>query len=223
MKISLITPTADQPLGIMLAEQYMARQTIGFHEWIVADDGTVPARLTMNQKHVVRPRRYEGGASLANNVLDALAHVTGDVVVIVEHDDHYHPRHLEVSRDRLERAEATGAGWQRYYNVHHRCHKLMKNVGSALCNTAFRVALMPAMEEAAERCRRSGAIGLDRMFWDSLKEGADVHDEHTVVGIKGLPGRPGLGIGHRPDNTWNMDPNLEQLRQWIGDDVENYR
>lgn len=224
MKISLVTPTADQPLGMLLAEQYIARQTIGFHEWIVADDGTVPARLSMGQKHLIRQRQHEGGRSLAGNMLAALPHVTGEIVVMVEHDDWYSPLHLATSLQRLQRAKATGNGYQRYYNVHHRCYRLMKNVGSALCNTAFTADLIPAMQRAAETAMRTGGYGVDRLFWDSIDEGEkDVHDVETVVGIKGLPGRPGLGMGHRPAEGWTLDPQLAQLREWIGEDVENYR
>lgn len=223
MRISLITPTCDQPMGIMLAEQYMARQTVQPHEWIVADDGLVPAHLTAGQKHLVRKRVYDGGQSLASNMLAALEAVTGDIVVVIEHDDWYAPNHLQVCVDRLKNAQVTGSGWQRYYNVQHKSYRLMKNVGSALCNTAFRAGLVAKMQECAHKAFKRQTIGLDRMFWESIKTGQDVHDVNTVVGIKGLPGRLGLGIGHRPDGRWTSDPGMATLREWIGDDVENYR
>src|SRR5690606_25010357 len=47
MRISIITPTADRPRGIELCERYMARQTVQPHEWVVADGGHIPAKLTM--------------------------------------------------------------------------------------------------------------------------------------------------------------------------------
>ena len=53
MSITVITPTADQPIGMRLLEKYMARQTVQPDEWIVADDGEVPARLALGQKHIV--------------------------------------------------------------------------------------------------------------------------------------------------------------------------
>ncbi len=224
MQITLITPTADQPDGIVLLEKYMARQSERFHQWVVADDGRVPATLTMDQTHLVRPRQHEGAQSLASNILAALPHVTGDVVVIVEHDDFYKEDHLAVCLDRLEHVKATGSKWQRYYNVHYRTHRTMKNIGSALCNTAFRAELIPHMERAAQKAFRRNAIGLDRFFWDSLSGMAvETHDINTVVGIKGLPGRKGLGIGHKPpDDRWTPDPELNQLRSWIGVDAESY-
>lgn len=226
MRISIITPTADQPTGMALCERWMARQTVQPDEWIVADDGNVPATLSMGQLHVVRHRQHDGGKSLAGNMLAALERVTGDVVVVVEHDDWYSPNHIEVCVGRLKAANATGAQTQRYYNVEHRCWIVMQNIGSALCNTAFRADLVPAMRAAAERAFQRGAIGVDRLFWDSVHKGKDVHRVETVVGIKGLPGRKGLGMGHRPKDRpsrWTADPDLRQLRAWVGDDVEAYR
>jgi glycosyltransferase involved in cell wall biosynthesis len=223
MKISVITPTADQPKGMALAEKYMARQTVQPHEWIVADDGIEPAALTMGQTHLVRPREHEGGKSLAQNVLAALDRVTGDVVVVWEHDDWYHPEHLEVCRIRLETAGATGSVNQRYYNVEHRAYIVMRNVGSALCNTAFHADHIKLMRRAAQKAFDKGSIGVDRNFWDMLPAPEkDIHRIDTVVGIKGLPGRKGLGMGHRPDNRWRKDPQGHVLIDWIGRDAENY-
>lgn len=221
MRVSVVTPTCDQPLGILLLEGYMARQTVQPDDWIVADDGVEPARLTMGQSHLVRKREHEGGRSLAGNMLAALAYAPGDVVIVFEHDDWYRADHIEVCLERLKRAPATGSKFQRYYNVEHRCWRRMLNVGSALCNTAFRAELVPKMVSAAHQAMRAGSYGVDRLFWDSIV--GDVHEIDTVVGIKGLPGRAGLGMGHRPGDGWTSDPDMTQLQAWIGDDVENYR
>lgn len=225
MRISVITPTADQPTGIALAEKWMARQTVQPHEWIVADDGTVPAALTAGQMHIVRTRLHEGGKSLAGNIMAGLQAATGDVIIIVEHDDWYAPNHIETCIARLTRrgGGATGSINQRYYNVQHRVHRLMKNVGSALCNTAFTSDHKRGMFRAAERAFRDGKYCVDRHFWDALPRSHwDVHDIDTVVGIKGLPGRKGLGIGHRPDNKWTPDHDGHMLRRWVGEDADTY-
>lgn len=226
MRISVITPTADQPRGIELLEGYMARQTVQPDQWIVADDGTVPAMLTMGQTHLVRPRTQEGGRSLASNLLAGLDTAVGDVLLVFEHDDWYSADHIETCLLGLRGAHATGSRWQRYYNVEHRCWVVMDNVGSALCNTAFTRAVVPDMRAAAQRVLDSGSIGLDRLFWDSLAQ-ADkcITETETVVGIKGLPGRPGLGMGHRPSqsNRWTMDAGGTKLREWVGADAVNYR
>lgn len=227
MRISVITPTADQPLGMALAEQYMARQTVQPHEWIVADDGVQHARLTMRQTHLRLPRRYDGGRSLASNILEALPEVTGDVILIWEHDDWYAPDHIETCLRTLKHHLAAGSLGQRYYNVPLRLYASLTNKGSALCNTALQSSAMDYLKAAALRVLDSGGIGVDRLFCDSLPTGAgNVHHYNTVVGIKGLPGRKGLGIGHRPrqgfSRRWRRDPDFSLLQAWVGADAANY-
>lgn len=223
MKISIITPTADQPTGMALAEKWVARQTLQPHEWIVADDGVEPAMLTMGQTHIVRRREHEGGRSLAGNMLAALDAVTGDLIVVMEHDDWYDAKHIETCAQRLKGGGASGSINQRYYNVEHRAYRVMKNVGSALCNTAFTADHKKGMMRAAERAYRDGRICVDRYFWDALpRRYWDIHTVDTVVGIKGLPGRKGLGIGHRPDHRWSSDHEGQQLREWVGEDADLY-
>lgn len=220
--ITVITPTADQPRGISLLEQYMARQTVQPRQWIVADDGEVPATLTRGQTHLISKREYEGAKSLASNLLRGLEAAKGDIILIMEHDDWYRADHIKTCVEQLEGADATGSIWQRYYNVQNRHWRVMRNVGSALCNTAFRSSLIPAMQKAAEQAFNEDKIGLDRLFWDSID--GRTHEINTMVGIKGLPGRTGLGLGHKPpDNQWTADPDHKVLREWVGDDVSNYQ
>lgn len=223
MRISIITPTADRPRGIELCERYMARQTVKPHEWIVADGGQVPAKLTMGQVHLHQPSP-PGAANLAGNILRALDAVTGDVVVIVEDDDYYRPDHLSACAAGLKRWPAYGCARLLYFNVEHRCWVQMANRGSALCQTAFRVELIPDMRKAALEAIAADKFNIDGRFWANRMHMAT--GAQTVIGIKGLPGTPGLGIGHRPKShpgrRWRPDPQLKFLRQVIGADAENY-
>jgi glycosyltransferase involved in cell wall biosynthesis len=228
MTITLITPTADQPMGMALAEYYMERQTVLFDQWIVVDDGIQSAKLTMGQQHIIRQREHEGGRSLSSNILSALPHAMGDVVIIIEHDDYYAPDHIETCLRHLDSgAMAAGSGILRYFNVQHRLWRVMGNRGSALCNTAFTRDAVPYMQSAAQRAFEQNVIGVDNQFWTLMTENkfpVSIHDDNTVVGIKGLPGRIGLGIGHRPDpRQWIADPAMKKLREWIGDDVQFYQ
>lgn len=224
MSITLITPTADQPMGLALLERYMARQSVKWDQWIVSDDGEIPATLNQGQEHIVRPRKEEGARSLADNLLAAIPRVTGDAVLIIEHDDWYAPEHIENSIKALEQAALTGSKWQRYYNVSARAWICMRNVGSALCNTAMRSSLLPELERSARLARRTDGIGVDRLLWEANMHHGYVDGSTTVVGIKGLPGRRGLGLGHRPHGRpgWHSDFHGEQLREWIGDDADAY-
>lgn len=223
MRISVITPTADRPRGIALCERYMARQTVQPDEWIVADGGQVPAKLTMGQIHLHEPSP-PGAANLAANILRALDAVTGDAVVIFEDDDYYRPDHIAACVAGLKRWSAYGCPRLLYFNVEHRCWVQMANRGAALCQTAFRAELIQDMRRAAQDAIVAGSFGIDGRFWSSRTHMAN--GAQTVIGIKGLAGTPGLGIGHRPKSKpgrrWQPDPEMNVLRQMIGADVENY-
>lgn len=224
MRISVITPTADRPRGIELCERWMARQTVQPDEWIVADGGQNPAPLTMGQVHLHEPGP-PGAANLAGNLLRALDAVTGDMVVIVEDDDYYRPTHIEECARGLQAHPVYGCRYLLYVNVQHRCWIQMGNRGAALCQTAFRRSEIPAMRRAAKRAIETGTFCIDGIFWQGRE--ALARGPQTVIGIKGLPGTPGLGIGHRPKvnsarRPWQPDPNLDQLRRLIGADAEAY-
>jgi hypothetical protein len=198
----------------------MEGQTLQPDQWIVADDGRAPAPLTMGQEHIRRPRTCEGGASLALNILAAVPRVRGDIVLVMEDDDYYRPNHIETCVRHLARHRATGCIWLDYYNVKHRRWRRIRNGCAALCNTAFRRECLPMLEQAARDALRRDIYHVDRLFWQQAGA-AGLHEEETVIGIKGLAGRPGIGIGHRPGPGWIRD-NGRKLRDWIGEDAAAY-
>lgn len=219
--ITIITPTADRPAAWPLIERWMAAQTVRPSQWIVADDGERPAPLTMGQMHIRRPRTHTGGASLAHNILAALPHVTGEAVFIIEDDDYYRPNHVELNTFLLRTHRAVGCRWLNYYNLQVRGWMRIRNACAALCNTALRAEAMPLLEEAAQDALDQGIYHVDRLFWRSVGH-QGLHDRETVVGMKGLPGMPGIGIGHKRDARWNLDRGTVKLREWLGDDARCY-
>lgn len=220
MNVTLITPTADRPAAWPLIERWMAAQTVRPTQWVVADDGEHPAPLTMGQTHIRRPRTHTGGASLAHNILAAIPHVTGDAVLIVEDDDYYRSGHIEVCTEELRKNAAAGCRWLNYYNLQAGGWRRIKNACAALCNTALRAEALPLLDEAANDALDQGIYHVDRLFWQRVGY-AGLHDRETVVGIKGLPGMPGIGIGHKQDAKWNRDRGAK-LREWLGDDARCY-
>lgn len=253
--LTLITPTADQPTGIALAERYIARQTIydtDRVQWIVSDDGLEPALLTMGQLHIYRTRprndpNYTGWVSLAENLLAALPHVRGRAVAIIEHDDRYPRKYLEHALGRLfptsgggggGGADLTGESVMRYYHVGQRRYWTNRQFGSCLCQLTFKADHLHLFEWTIKRVMRTQAAKMiDYQFWWYAKrkglkldmEGltGETSGGRGVVGIKGLPGRAGIGMGHRPAGApngvpWRDDPEAEVLRQWCGDDAGNY-
>jgi glycosyltransferase involved in cell wall biosynthesis len=223
--VSLITPTCDRPVAFALTEAFMGRQTRQPDEWIVADGGRTPLTCTRGQRHVLGAAINPGPENFAANVLRAVDAATGDLIVVIEDDDWYHPTHIEQLVARFDHPKVLIAGDddQRYYNVARRCWRVFQNKGGCFCQTAFRRDLIPTLRAVTRECEARRSYGVDTKFWASVPmEQWSLRRDHTVVGIKGLPGQAGLGIGHRPNHQWNADPTLEHLRQWVGDDVALY-
>lgn len=217
--ITLITPTADRPEAFALCEKWIERQTVPFDQWIVVDDGVNPVRCTMGQTHIKRDRVFNGGESLANNIIAAIPHVKGDAVLIIEDDDWYAPNHIALSIDKLESHNAAGCRWMNYYHLNHGWRRI-KNACSTLSNTAFRADQLPNLDKAAKEAIRQGIYHIDRLFWQAVGHDG-LHDDVTVIGMKGLPGMPGIGIGHQ-NNGYRPDPERKILKKWIGEDASYY-
>lgn len=224
MKITVVTPTADRPVAFALCERWMARQTRQPDEWVVADGGFAPARCTLGQIHVHAPLPA-GAMNFTNNLLNGIARATGEAIVWCEDDDYYAPDHLECMAAALEARPLVGSeDVQHYYNVAHRAWRRFNNTGASLCQTGMRREMWPAFEAIVRQCLARGAHGTDTYFWRSVpREQWGLLGRMTVLGLKGLPGCAGLGIGHRPNgHQWTADPDLAQLREWIGADADLY-
>lgn len=230
--LTLLTPTADQPTGIALCERYMRSQTAWDRvaEWIVVDDGREPAALTLGQSHIRRTREpgCSPAQSLGRNLLQAIPRLRTEFVAVIEHDDLYHPFHLEILLGHLEHPSVFIAGddLQRYYHVGRRQWREFDNWGGALCQTGFRRSAAGDLRRAAEECVRQDWRGIDAKFWSFVPKAArKTYRAEQVVGIKGLPGAPGIGIGHRPEESgyeWNGDPDGAKLREWAGEAARQY-
>lgn len=219
--ITVITPTCDRQIGINLLEKYVARQTVQPDQWIVADGGQAPAKLSMGQTHIHNPRP-PGAANLTGNMLAALEAATGDAIVIMEDDDWYDPRHIERAMEGLVISPVYGCRMLYYYHIGDRRWAKFQNIGAALCQTAFRITEKGRMMASVEATQRAGAYNIDGQFWAGFTHLAI--GPQTVIGMKGLPGTKGLGVGHRshPRVHWTPDPDLVELRRWIGADVSLY-
>jgi hypothetical protein len=220
MGVTVITCTGGRPEAFALLEKFMARQTYaGDIQWLVVDDCEPATRCTMGQT-VIRPehRWSPGQNTQALNLLAALPHVTQDKVFFVEDDDFVPSDYLarmSVLFDSNPTWDVFGERPARYYNVASRaCRQLRNRTHASLCQTAIR---KECLSEFAKMCRQNLKF-IDIKLWEC----GGVFIDPTVVGIKGMPGRPGIGMGHRPHAGWTPDPDLAQLRAWIGDDADLY-
>lgn len=221
--LTLLTATGCRPKAWALCERWMMAQTYaGAVHWIVVDDGQEPQPVTFSRAGwtltFVRPLPVwkSGQNTQARNLLAGLQAVhSSDRLLVIEDDDYYSPKWLERADQALENAELVGESRARYYNLITRTGRQLQNTTHAsLCSTAMRGA---AIETFRKVCQ-PGVKFIDLNLWKQhpskyLFEGRD------VVGIKGLPGRGGIGMGHRADMTGVKDKKGELLRNWVGEDA----
>jgi hypothetical protein len=223
MKITALTLTGDRPEAFALCQKWMERQTRQPDQWIVMDDGAIPAVLTSRPEYVYCPE-LAGAASLPRKVAKAMDEnlIKGDVLTFFEDDDYYYPDFFELIAQKMERADVYGEGWAIYYNVRTRhwfdngnyCH-------ASLCQTAIAKEFFPVLLELA----RDPHFQLDGRLWPKAQR-PKVFDPRkgarSCIGIKSMPGRPGyMTIWHQ--NVFGaFDPDLSALRRLIGSDADCY-
>lgn len=231
MKVTVITPTCDRPVGIRELERMMVAQTRQPDQWLVCSGGTVHPQVATAVMMPLLDPPAPGPANLVENLLHGLDFASGDVIVFVEDDDWMHQTHIERLVRQFEDAPRTlaaaGDDMQRYYNLPLRLYRTFDNVGASLCQTAIHRAMIPVFKAVAEGCAKRGTYGIDTTFWREILGSYETSlvRTKTVVGLKGLPGQPGLGVGHRPKGSgWLHDPTGQILAEWIGDeDAKHYR
>ena len=227
MRVSAFTPTRGRPETLALCKEYVARQTHPIHEHII-----------------------ESGGSLAQNLRAGLPKVTGDVVVIFEDDDHYHPGWVEWCVSTLENYDVAGESATRFYHLPTKGYAVVGTgeCRSSLCNTAFRRELIPMLLAEV----KENFIPIDLHFWASAVKarkrvlcnpgpGTSCHKPPCthkncgvagdgpplyVTGMKGLPGTKGMSFSHNPNYYRQFhtdDGRFSMLRWWVGDDdAERY-
>lgn len=224
--LTLLTATGARPAAWALCERWMARQDYtGPVRWIIVDDGTEPQPVTFRREgwHLVlvrpSPHWVPGQNTQARNLLKGLAAVDRkDSLAIIEDDDWYAPDWLTTVDRELARAELVGEHRARYYNVQQRRGRQLANTGHAsLCSTAMRGS---ALQDFADACRSRPKF-IDLELWRRPRD-RRLFGGHRVVGIKGLPGRGGIGMGHDPEFRGEADASGALLRDWVGEDAEVY-
>jgi hypothetical protein len=80
------------------------------------------------------------------------------------------------------------------------------------------IEAIPILARAAFDMDDARWYGVDLAFWRKVPIGLRVElEKGSVIGIKGLPGRPGIGYGHRPDGRgWTGDPDGVKLSELVG-------
>lgn len=236
--VCCLTPTGDRPEAFALCTRYVLRQTFTDFEWVVVDDGASPIEITAEIEDaaipitVVRAKPIPNN-SLGRNLLIGLEHcVQTQYIAFIEDDDYYGSTWLADSMDYLATnplVELYGEARAKYYHIGLNYYVQLTNKRHAsLCQTIVRRNLVPMLKNIFRD--EHLAPFFDMPLWALAVAGSKekyhlVAESENVVGIKGMPGRHGIGVGHRVDyDGWNYDDeNLSILKSWIGDDYMLYQ
>lgn len=223
--LTVITPTGERPAAFGLCQKMIARQTYrGAIRWIVVDDGKEPSEITVRRRNleieVIRPTPFwkPGDNTQGRNLRAAMDRVSpDDLVVFWEDDDWYSPKWLSEIARRAGAAELVGESHAIYYNVRtRRVSHLGNDTHASLRCSAIRGAALDTFREVLETPYKY----YDMRLWRKHPEGA-VFKTRLTVGMKGLPGRPGIALGH-DGRKGEFDRDGEVLRSLIGDDADFY-
>ncbi|KAA3639446.1 MAG: glycosyltransferase family 2 protein [Proteobacteria bacterium] len=214
MSNKIITPTGGRPEAIANLNDYLTRQTFQDFEWIILDDvephGHAPSRC---DHYIVADWVWNGENTQSKAVARLLQEVIdSDKVLICEDDDWYSPHYVEKMIKALNNADIVGEKNAIYYNVNNYTYRHCGNTKHAsLCSTGV-------TKTGIERLRKStNNKWIDMELW---KSGGQLLSTRDSLGIKGMPGRVGIGVGH--DMVATPDPNHEFLKSIIGDDARRY-
>ena len=224
--ITLITTTGARPEAFLLCQKWMKQQTYkGEVRWIIVDDGPEAQPIKFKRAKwtldIVRPEPFwePGQNTQARNLRAGLDRVNPeDKVLIIEDDDYYAPEWIEKVDAELEKAELVGEMRARYYNIRTKIYRQLDNKNHAsLCASGLRGA---AVETLRSVCRPSIQF-IDLLLWQAHSS-KHLFDGHLTVGIKGLPGRGGIGMGHDKKFTGYADPSGKILQDWVGNAAKDY-
>lgn len=219
--IYLLTPTGDRPECFALLSEYIAAQTYAEPmTWIIVDDGDVKTRIHRMPANIeictVYPpwRSSKDGNTQARNMVAGMKDVPADAsLLIMEDDDVYLPGHIENIVAALVSHNLVGERVSCYYNVATGRHRTLR--GSAHASMASVGARGDALAMLRAICVAQTSA-LDITLWRRFGGAKKLLDTQNVVGVKGMPGRGGIGIGHRQFfGTADQD---DMLAQWIGKD-----
>jgi len=225
MKILAITCTGGRPDAWALCQNYMHRQTRRPDHWLVLDDCDPQTAFVDG---VVRPSwrwKPKTENTIRKNLLHALRQsllVDFDVCFLMEDDDWYAPEYIErLAPAAMENRGMVGLKHSYDYNVRFRGFRENKNDGH--CTGASTAWHRDATASLLEAIQNNNVPTLDRFMWRKTPDVPKAKfARHDFVGIKGMPGRGGTVRTHRQEHLVNPDPDMEKLKEWIGEDWRNY-
>lgn len=237
--IALITPTGGRPNQMQLCMQWMKQQTyVGNVLWIIVDDCEpkttqfIPEDFKDNWKIIHKyPKpswKFDQNTQCRNlqvGVQEVLKHGDVSIIFIIEDDDYYKPNYLECMFALMREFDVCGEIKTLYYNVKLHLYKRCSNINhSSLFQTAFSIKMVPVFLQILNTHVRF----IDIEFYKKSKNVFFFNGLDLAVGIKGIPGRSGIGTGHNETMypKFQKDIPIENrkqvLKNIIGEDSKYY-
>jgi hypothetical protein len=207
----------------------MKRQTYtGQVLWVIIDDGIprttifIPDNFRDNwsiHKIFPQPAWQPGNNTQARNIIAGLDFIEMnykdvEAIFIIEDDDYYKPQYLERMMSRFNGFKVLGEMNTIYYNVIYRTYFVNRNTShSSLFQIAFRPEMIPLFRSVMKE------KFIDFKFYEKLHaqeyvrrgEVGFFNEGNLAVGMKGIPGRAGIGAGHGRLLNMLPDPQMKYL------------
>lgn len=217
---------------MLLLEKYIRRQTTDDFFWVVVDDVWDTEKPERCDLFIRREPQWDpaGGPTMLKNLaaaFRAIEHMGFDLILFIEDDDWYHPSYIETMQRRImeqpPEIKMIGENYHKYYNVAVRTYMINgNNIHAALCATGVRGDII---QECIHYCENDIYQFFDFWLWKKSGIPGALYEGDLVVGIKSLPGRVGIGLGHHKmfaSQRCRQDPGLDILIQWIDIDAYSY-
>jgi len=238
--IALITSTGSRPDQFNLCQEWMRRQTYqGIVVWIIIDDALPISTNNVNEnfrqdwniiKIYPKPTWIRGQNTQARNIEAGINYLETnckdvEAVFIIEDDDYYKPQYLERMMSRSVGMKVWGEINSVYYNVLYRNYFINRNISHS---SLFQLAFKPEMIPLFRSCLNHRFIDfnfyekLHRQLFVSRGEVGFFNESNLAIGMKGMPGRAGIGAGHTRLMNMLPDPQMSYLRSQIQDDAKHY-
>lgn len=237
--IVLITPTGARKAQFEMCSIWMQRQTYaGKVLWIIIDDSiprtTDSVPLNFREGWEIRkihpvPNWQHGQNTQSRNIEAGLSSIGSmnqiEAIFIIEDDDFYRANYLERMMFRFTGFDVLGEMNTVYYNVLYRTYFVNRNTSHI---SLFQLAIKPRMIPLFSSCLRQKFI--DFKFYEQLHaqeyvrrgEVGFFNENNLAIGMKGMPGRAGIGAGHGRLLNMIKDIGMTFLINQIGEDAKYY-
>jgi len=201
MTLNLLTPTGARPEAFANCVKHMKAQTYdGPVRWVIVDDGPEPMKTpSVNDWEIVhaRPEPFwkPGQNTQARNLREGLAHINPNgPLVIIEDDDEYAPWWLDKCAEWLKHHDLVGEAPSIYRHLNGAEKNMHNYEHASLCATAMKGDMIKKFKRILMNYEK----GIDYNLWKQHKRFGKIYPQNGgVTGIKGYPGRPGIGMGHK--------------------------